>query len=68
MAMSSAEAGFNQVSVMKMTSKVWVVIVSQISESCLLSVLISMQWSLTVALAADSAGGTWVVVFVVLLA
>ena len=49
--MSGAEAGFSQVSVMKITSGVWVVIVSQISDACLLSdrALSSMQWSSLVA-------------------
>ena len=51
------------------TSGVWVEIVSQISEVCLLSerALIRMQWSLLVAPAAVSVGGVRMVLFTVLL-
>ena len=65
--MSGTEVGFSQVSVIKMTSGMWVVLVSQISAACLPSerALSRMQWSSPVAPA--SVGGMWVVVFAVLL-
>ena len=72
MAIYGAEAGFSQVSVMKMTSGVWVVIVSQISDECLPSerALSRMQWSLPVALVASgevSVGVLWMMLFAVVL-
>ena len=69
MAMSSVEARFSQVSVMKTASGMSFEIVFQISEVCLPSehALIRMQWSSVPASAVVSVGGVGMVVLAVIL-
>ena len=62
-AMSGADAGFSQVSVMNTASGLWFVMVSQISVACLSSeqALIRMQWSSLESLVFVFLGGVWTV-------